>query len=894
MKLERITLESFRRFRASAELGDLQEGLNIIAGPNEAGKSTYTTALRAAFLERYKTGTVGDFAPWGASGARPGVEVAFSHGGREYVLRKYFLSRPRCELSIDGGVQRLEGEDAENALAALLGFEFSSRGQSKPEHAGVPGLLWIAQGQGQDLLEPAGHADKHLREALTQLTGELAAGDGDRLFERVAAERAELLDGRSGKPKGAWREAEDAYAQASRHSAELTQAKAQLDADVDRLDRLRIEHARAQREAPWVELDARAAQARERLAAIAREREALAGLRREQSQAASTLALLQEQAVRDQRDAQALQALDQQVAEAGIAAQQAADAAARLREAARTHAAQVASAQARLAHAQAHAARRDLDEQIAQHERERARLDEAWAQAERLARQAQVLQAERVRDEIDPGELGRLRGLEQSLAALYAQQQAVATRIHHRFEAGVRAELDGVPLAGEGEALLTGAAELHIAGVGVLRIAPGGKDLPALMAELANSRAERDACLARLGVADLDAAEARARRHERAGLDLESLQRELAIHAPQGQEALRTSLDETALRLARLRERRAALPDDARAAECAAERTPGAAVADGAGAAHADAPDIAAQALSAAETDARQAEAALTAALSSQEACLAQSRLLQSQLEARRAEAADPARLAQRQGREARLAEAHAAADTLRLRVAQADEALARQQPELLEQDRKRYERSAALAREAHQARQTELLQLQGKLDQAGAQGVGERLAEANAEVERLARRRAEFARRAAALDLLWRLLGERRTAATQRLLEPLARRLGHYLNLLMPGAALRLDEALLPVALRRDGEEDTLAALSFGTREQLGVLARLAYADLLREAGRPTLLVLDDALVHADEARRDLMKRALFDAASRHQVLLFTCHPQDWKDMGVPIRQLS
>jgi hypothetical protein len=32
-----------------------------------------------------------------------------------------------------------------------------------------------------------------------------------------------------------------------------------------------------------------------------------------------------------------------------------------------------------------------------------------------------------------------------------------------------------------------------------------------------------------------------------------------------------------------------------------------------------------------------------------------------------------------------------------------------------------------------------------------------------------------------------------------------------------------------------------------------MGVISRLAYADLLKEAGRPTLIILDDALVHSD-----------------------------------------
>lgn len=219
---------------------------------------------------------------------------------------------------------------------------------------------------------------------------------------------------------------------------------------------------------------------------------------------------------------------------------------------------------------------------------------------------------------------------------------------------------------------------------------------------------------------------------------------------------------------------------------------------------------------------------------------------------------------------------------------------MAAQRPDLVKQDAERYARSADLARQAQQERHARLLQLQGRLEQAGAQGLGERLAETEAEWQRAGRLRDDYARRAAALDLLWRLLGEQRESATRRLLRPLSERLSHYLGLLFPGADLRLDDNLLPVALARAETEDALAALSFGTREQLGLLARLAYADLLRQAGRPTLLVLDDALVHADGSRRERVKRALFDAATRHQILLFTCHAEAWQDMGVAVRHLD
>jgi len=120
-----------------------------------------------------------------------------------------------------------------------------------------------------------------------------------------------------------------------------------------------------------------------------------------------------------------------------------------------------------------------------------------------------------------------------------------------------------------------------------------------------------------------------------------------------------------------------------------------------------------------------------------------------------------------------------------------------------------------------------------------------------------------------------------------------LATRLNHYLNLLFPAASIRIGDDLSPQSLARGSAAASLASLSFGTQEQLGVLTRLAYADVLRDAGKPTLIVLDDALVHTDDKRREQMKRALFDAATRHQILMLTCHGEAWRDMGVSLREL-
>lgn len=875
MKLSRIALEEFRKFRQPMALEGLQDGLNLFVGPNEAGKSTVAAAIRSAFLERYSTSKVADLAPHGESGARPSVELEFTHAGHSYVLKKQFLSRARCELLIDGGAQRLDGEEAENALAALLGFELPGRGQSKPDLAGIPGLLWIQQGDGQNLQEAAGHAGAHLREALMQLSGELASGDGDRLYERVAAERGALLDARNGRPKGVYKEAEDALTRAAAERDECAQAMTQLNADVDRLAELRRDHERAQAGEPWKDFEAKAAEARARLAALAKEREAFEGLRREQAQAAQTLALLQDQVRRDQQDEAELQSLASEARAARARVEAAREPLARAQQQRQAHAAAVDAARQRVTSVQAVADRRDLEHQLLQLGAEIERLDGALKEVTALIEQGSALKAETMRIEIADADIEALRKSERELANLQLQQQASATRLCYQLEAGGRALLDGRMLSGADEVLLTAAAELELPGVGRLRIEPGGKDLPALKREIDAARAASAALLQRLDVESLAQAEQRYARHGALLRELDGMRKTLGIHAPKGVDVLRGQRDDALARRVQLQER--------------LDKLPAAPQADDGG----DLPG-ALQVLREAEAVSAQAETALAAAQRTMDTDGARAQLLENQTAARNAELQSPERATQRQARAGRLAEVRSSHDELERRVREAQAALAGHRPELVEQDVQRYEKSAAIEREAQHKRHGEILQLQGKLDQAGAQGLGERLSEAEAACERLERRRDDFARRAAALELLQKLLADKRAAATQRLQAPLARRLNHYLALLFPEADLRLDDALLPAALRRAGGEDQLSALSFGTREQLGILARFAYADLLREAGRPTLLLLDDALVHTDDARRDFMKRALFDAATRHQILMFTCHGEAWRDMGVEQRRIA
>ena len=913
MKLARVRIEQLRQFRQPLDITGLQAGLNLFTGPNEAGKSTVVAAIRAAFFERHRSSSVDDLRPWGDSTAAPSVEVDFDIGSTHYRLRKSFLARKRCELQV--GDQAFDGAAAEDLLAELLGFQYAGKGASAAQHWGIPGLLWVNQGSGQDMAEPLAHAADHLRSALNASLGEVASSAGDEVLASVEALRNELLTSKGGSPR-------EAYAQALKAEADSQAALQALDAEraryceqVDQLDQLRRAHRADLEEQPWAQARAQERAARERLAAAE-------GL---QTQLAATQLLLQQLQAQQQLWRQQLQAAEAEelalarrsaalaeadstlaAAQAGLAPRQAQAAAARgAVEAARLLLRRVRQAEQQAAWLREQRAREREHEALAL-ELKAATL--ALQRAEEAQATVQGLQAQVEATALPSSTLALLRQQAQGLRELQIQRDAVATRLRFHLAPGHSLRLESEELTGEGERLLSAPARLDLGALGQLHIVPGGADL-AQLAQAQQALGDAQAALLQgLGLGTLEAADARALAHAGHCAALQAAQAGLKALAPAGMDALRSQAGALAVRAQALATRLQAEQS------AAAERGPAPAVVSS-GAAPTDAaaapappaqtPGPALPTLGEAE---RAEEAASRVAEQAQAACneagLALGRA-QSQADAARRELAAAQAVVSAVDRSARLQTARQAlgdllaqqqaaqaqADALQLHLAQA-------RPELAQQDVQRFQRSAEAAEHAHAERQAVLLRLEASLEAAGAQGLDERHAALAGEAAQAGRRAAELRRRAAALDHLLGLLRAKRRALTQRLQAPLQRHIDHYLPLLLPQAELRIDEHLAPAVLQRLGaqgpEAGPFQALSFGAREQMALLSRLAYADLLRAAGRPTLLILDDALVHSDEARLGQMKRILYDAATRHQLLLFSCHPARWRDMGVAARTLD
>jgi hypothetical protein len=183
---------------------------------------------------------------------------------------------------------------------------------------------------------------------------------------------------------------------------------------------------------------------------------------------------------------------------------------------------------------------------------------------------------------------------------------------------------------------------------------------------------------------------------------------------------------------------------------------------------------------------------------------------------------------------------------------------------------------------------------LETELSALGRDGLGEQLAEVEGQLELARRRLAAMDHEAQAARLLYETLWQAQNDSKERWLGPVRARVAPYLRLLAPDGDVVLDEETLEIrGVRRQGRHEPFNALSVGAREQMAVVTRLALADVLRDAGQPSAVILDDALVNTDEMRLERMHLVLHRAAEKLQILILTCRERDFRQLGAPVTRI-
>jgi energy-coupling factor transporter ATP-binding protein EcfA2 len=795
MKLVALELEQFRKFDRCVRVTGFGDGLNLLVGPNEMGKSTLFAALQAVLFERHRSQaqTVRSFQPAGHEGAAPRVALEFTERGERYRIEKRFLRRPSAELLLPDG-RRLHGEPAEEALERLLGGGVA--GGTAPQ--GIRGLLWVGQGHSFAPPDLGGAERGTLQAALDLELGEVLAGDhGSALLNSVGQALQELVY-KSGAPRGRYKEADEARQAAQREAAELVARRAELERDLDdlesvgaELERLRAEERATEAEAELAGLSAERDRLKLQHAELREAEAALQATRHEQAQTAAELARREEL-----RRAQAVAEAEHTVACAEAA--EAAEAAA--------------------------SAEREAAGQQAKVERLQATLDQAESQRRGLQRLAEAI---RQRDD------GR--------AAL----QAAASEVELELEADAleRVRVGGRPPGEPRRSLrIVDPLEITIAGIGRIRVRPVIADRRRLQGSIkdAERRIGREVEVLGLGPPD-----ARTRQLELA----------LAAEAPLA--------------------RRTGGPDAA--ADEAPAWPEAAAVETARGESERQIDALAAQLRPArrqrdALVDAHHRVAAAHGQATARQAH-AERRLAQVQAELAGAELATEEAMLLERGAALQRALAIAEHRVQQLREQSPAQSLAELE-ERIAGLRAAQEHRAGLVRE----RELALERTRERVQLLAGGGLDERLAGARRRAEALERECAGHRREVEALELLLRVLQEAEREAKERYALPVLDRLRPYLAALFPGADVTLDEGLRIVAVARGGASEPIERLSDGTREQIAVLTRLAFAELLADQGLAATVVLDDALVFSDDRRIEQMFAILTQAAARLQIVLLTC----------------
>lgn len=188
-----------------------------------------------------------------------------------------------------------------------------------------------------------------------------------------------------------------------------------------------------------------------------------------------------------------------------------------------------------------------------------------------------------------------------------------------------------------------------------------------------------------------------------------------------------------------------------------------------------------------------------------------------------------------------------------------------------------------------------ELDTLSGRLEQSQAQGLYEQLNQAEIAYTAQTTKVDGLRKRAAAVKRLWDTLSRHRDAARKAYLAPFKDQIDNLGRLVFDASfGIELDDELTILSRSLGGKRIMYKDLSVGAKEQVGILARLAAARLVSTQGGVPL-ILDDTLGYADPERLGTMGAALALAGRDSQIIILTCTPGRFEHIGTArIVQLS
>ena len=886
MKIRALELENFRKFVRPVRIVGFADGLNALFGPQEFGKSTILAAVRGLLFERYrsKTEELRRMQPYD-SNAAPVVAMEFELADGRYRIEKRFLHRePYARLTLPGGA-RIEGDPAEEELQRRLGFAEPGMRGANDESMGIWGALWVTQGSSVALPDMAEGSRRTIQECLESEVGALAGGARGQEIRRATEEELAALVDRRGKARG-------------RYLDVLTQHAALRD---ELLPALRVRQREIAAELDGLQTadeDLRRATAtdedeadRKALADAGAQRDGALRLAEQLNAAEAARSLAEARAKQAEDEASRRQQLAEAIAAATAALAKASEAQTAARASEAEIAAEAAARRAALKASESH--QREAERAVVKLRAtgDLARLEEEAAVLDGALQRAQAAQA-RVNElagrldaiKIDQAGLTKIRKAVRQQQAARAALQAVATRVSLEIEPGAlgKVTVDGQPLSAPNERLsVIDETRIAIAGIGQIAIQPVIKDRGELDHDLRNAERDLERLLRAAGVADAEDAETRFAERQRLAGEAEVAKAEVLAHAP-ARPGLEVGPAALAAHVGRLRARLAAGLAELELAQAPSradsERGLEAAVA----ATKALSGQVEEARTASATQDARLSEARTQAATAQANQASAAADLQRRQREREASVAAESDEALATRRESARQALAAATAERDHMAQAAADANLA-----LIEARIQRLTAKQAQRRERIEHLRSIIQGHRIRIGEREGEGIDERIAQRERELAQLEDEKAVLERDVRVLQLLNAELETAERAAKERYMAPVVMRIRPYLQQLLPGAQVECDENFAITAILRDGKPPELDRQSGGTQEQIAVLTRLAFAELLVDRGKPAAVILDDALVYSDPDRMERMFDILTHAARKAQIVILSCREALFQGLG-------
>jgi hypothetical protein len=184
-------------------------------------------------------------------------------------------------------------------------------------------------------------------------------------------------------------------------------------------------------------------------------------------------------------------------------------------------------------------------------------------------------------------------------------------------------------------------------------------------------------------------------------------------------------------------------------------------------------------------------------------------------------------------------------------------------------------------------AAQTELIEVQTRLKIHGEEGLHEKLHAAQIGLERLGADNASLFRRASSARTLFQTMREERDRVRRAYVAPLKEKIEQLGRLVFDDSfQVDISDELQIASRTVNGITVPFDSLSGGTKEQLSLIFRSACSMIVaKDGGMP--LILDDALGYTDPERLRLMGAVLAKAAKESQIVIFTCVPDRYGNVG-------